>query len=250
MNNNQRNTFNMCANVDNLGKKNNVILEAVAPLKTAFATFFREMDEFRALVGEKEISGKGFTENKNNSKTIMAKLAASLAKAGRSLAHKLNDSALKAKFDYSKWDLENMPDNIVVEVVNVMIEELQKNITALVDNLVEQADVDKLVVLAAAYRASLSNKTTNATTSVVNTGEVSRRLSSMTTLLRITIDSLVDRLEEKYPTFYNEYFQARKVIDLRGTRKTQNGSDTTTTTDTTDTTDVDEVEGETTDPQN
>jgi hypothetical protein len=214
MNNYQKNWLNMFGSLSAVCKEHRLSYENIEPLKNGIDEFELKYTGLKEVLEGNEMLTTGYTSQKSVNKEAMAELSASMAGAARAYAFDKGDLALFDILDHSKTDISNSSDRVALGLAEDIIRELEKILPSLTGYLIVNDDLEKLKQLTKVFETSLDTKIVVKTGKVVNTKDVSILFAQVRRLLDKKLDALVVRVKDILPDFYNEYFQARQIIDL------------------------------------
>lgn len=212
---NKRNSFD---NSSEVMDRNQIIWNADDVVKTDY----EKIKTLLSLLGknhEKQMEkGNSGTILKKGLKKELIALTVKLSESGVSYAVTQNNPVLEASLKLTKSQLEACGQVKLYDVVSVFY----KRILPLKEFLkhLDSGDMEKEGQLLADYKASIpvtgadKDETQTAT---LNIGETIKTLNQMF----LNLNKHIAPYKYKYPDFYNDYMNSRKVTDLKGKSKTK-----------------------------
>lgn len=160
----------------------------------------------------------GVTLDTNNLRATMSALALKCASAVTAYANAVNNNTLKQKVNYPASDFPRFKKEEVDDICQTIHDEANTNIAAAGAYGYAAADVTNLQTAIDLYRTSIQNPRQAIITK-------SSAINQIKDIIRDIIDNsfkgqmdkMVTTLKISAATFYNEYFQAREIIDIGAT---------------------------------
>ena len=219
MNNKQRNKLTMYEAVAQALQENQATWKSIKAMDKAFTTLQQLLKDIRITDTQRSKTTKGATQSKNEQKDKMALLAATMASSAYAYAGEINDSRLKAMFNYSLSTISLMDDNNAVSLCRAIYEEAEKIKKELEDYDIKAADFKELKENIDVFNASIGGNTNIKSNRVSATKTLTTLFDETDDLLRERMDKMLFRFKKDKPEFYQIYNNVRVIKDLGSRRK-------------------------------
>jgi len=218
MNQNEENKSNMYNAVEAVFAANASIVAEVPALGEVHTDLQSLIAEIETTDGELMKTTEGKTSAKSK---VIKELIASIvpiASAASAYAMRKKLVELRAAVDYSENQLKHLTQiELPIKVKNIK-DAAQGVIADLANYGMTQADLDLVDEKLASLKASVENKDTGFTDHVALREALYGLFDSADDLLNEEADSIVEVLKKTKLDFYNQYFAARVVKNLGGSR--------------------------------
>ena len=158
----------------------------------------------------------GIAQNKSELKAQMVDQALAVAQATFALATDTGDTVLRGAVDYSRSDLLEGRDTVVGQRCQGVHAAANGVAAALVAYGVVAADLVALQAAIDAYVVAVSAPRTAITIRKGATEAIATLVREGLGILNDRMDKLMPEFEASAPNFYQEYFDARIIVDLGG----------------------------------
>lgn len=188
----------------------------LVPYANAHTSFLGRLKliEDNIEVQEKQLGG--IAKNKGELRASMVDQALVVAQATFALATDTGDTVLRGKVDYSRSDLTEGRDTVVGQRCQGVHTEASAVAAALVAYGVLAADLIALQTAIDAYVAEVSAPRTAITIRKGATEAITELVREGMAILNDRMDKLMPEFETAAPNFFQEYFDARIIVDLGG----------------------------------
>jgi len=164
-----------------------------------------------------EKDNSGITVRKANVREQMENKSMKLVKALKALAVATDNIELERNINYSKTDLYNASDNSVADIVRLIFETAHRLTKELAGYLITEDDIELVNTLQQQFLLAMPERREKDTESSTATTNIENIVKEIAALQRNKLDVLIAPLEDSNPDFYQQYKNARKIID-RGIR--------------------------------
>lgn len=195
------------------------ITAAAVPIITTYNTDLD--DQIKAIEAKSPqtaISSLGITQTKKEARFATIKSAVAIAGAMYSYAVDTNNTDLAIKMNITPSVLKFKKDEEVLDILNNILAKASALVTVVAPAINPLADYGVSVAEVAALEG-LITAYTNITTAprlVISTRKARNQelanLYATTDALMIKLDKIMTGLKDSYPEFYEEYFNARKLV--------------------------------------
>lgn len=214
MNDQQTNKLNQLTTVKTFLQKNSTI----TPLIPAFANVITEFDikinEIVELDALRESIKAGKTANKLKEEQELVDSLFTLMSALKVYATITGNNEILAETDYSEYELrDRMRDMELLEKGYGIYNLAKELITPLADYGVTEGEIEIVKTNADEFTEAIGNTGTSNAVSKTKTASLKTLFSEADAILYNKIDSLVDILKTKQLNFWNEYQNARIIVD-------------------------------------
>ncbi|MEZ4740026.1 MAG: hypothetical protein R2818_11875 [Flavobacteriales bacterium] len=199
-------------------KKHTAVWTDLVPFKNAEAEFEGNVASLEDATQTQENSLAGIALDKRFKKEKMVKKTIEIAQVAFAYAEDKGDVVLREQVDYSRSRLMQTRDAIVAQtcqnvhdVVNVVIADLEPYGLVAADLTAQQDAID-------AYAATVGSPRAALTVRKGATAEIAALVKDSMKILNNRMDKLMPEFEESHPDFFQEYFDARMIINS-GTEK-------------------------------
>jgi len=217
MNNNQQNKYNMyVASRATLHKYQNIWTTL-----PGFAESVDDIDTQLAIItslAQVQASPNGGAALKKTAKQSLVGTAFQIAAATRAFAVVNKNAELAAQLDYSEYDLgKGRPQEVVARCRNLW-STATDNLQASAAFGVTAAKLTSLKQRINAFEAADPKPRNGRTATKAATDSLPPAFAQVDEILNDCLDGLMAQFKDSSSEFYNEYFAARTVVDVPGTR--------------------------------
>ncbi|MEO8587975.1 MAG: hypothetical protein ABI432_01285 [Flavobacteriales bacterium] len=195
---------------------------------TGLLSFKNAHDEFAANLKSledasqtQETNMKGAALDKRFKRDTMTNKTLELAQAMFAYAEDQGDVVLREKVNYSASDLAKKRDAVVAQLSQGIRDLANGLVASLADYGVVAADVTALQTAIDAYVAVVSAPRNATTVRKGATAEINALVKDSMKILNNRMDKLMPEFEVSAPLFFQEYFDARIIVDATGSGKAE-----------------------------
>lgn len=163
-----------------------------------------------------ETDNTGLTDNKIDLRLNIIDHILPIEAAVKSHAIFTKNKELKAKASYTRSDLLNAPDPVLYDICLLLLNLATPILPELGKYFVDQQKVDFLNSLLTSFKAAIPKKRVANSVSKVSTANIGEVFTSLTLFLKDEMDVLMLLFQQTNPDFYNEYRNARKIVNYSG----------------------------------
>ena len=199
--------------------KHNATWTGLVPFKNAHTELAANIASIENATQKQETNLKGFAEDKRTKKEKMVKLTLSIAQGVYAYAVDEGDAVLQAKSDYSRSDLMQTRDAVIAQtcqnihdLANAAIADLGAYGIVAADLTAQQTAIDKYTATVGSPRAALAERKGA-------TAEINALVKDSMKILTKRMDKMMPEFEESHPNFYQEYFDARIIVNSATEKK-------------------------------
>lgn len=210
----QENKRSMYIAVQRVCNKNNSIWSSLPALAATFGKFENTISGIDTQSQIQAGKTTGIAENKQKEEDEMIQASIEIAATVYAYASITGDNELKEKVSYSPSDLRNSRDTILKDICQVIHDAANNVITNLADYgktsddlIQQQKEIDDYTAILSKPRTAIGTRAT-ATSSLVDL------FQQGDDLLKNQLDKLMVTYQSKEPKFYNQYQNARIIVDL------------------------------------
>lgn len=191
---------------------------------TGLLSFKNAHDEFEGNLKSlenasqtQETNMKGAALDKRFKRDAMTNKTIVLAQAMFAYAEDQGDVVLREKVNYSESDLAKKRDAVVAQLSQGIRDLANALVASLADYGVVAADVTALQTAIDAYVAVVTAPRNATTVRKGATAEINALVKDSMKILNNRMDKLMPEFETSAPLFFQEYFDARIIVDASGT---------------------------------
>ncbi|MCX6151992.1 MAG: hypothetical protein NTX22_15815 [Ignavibacteriales bacterium] len=216
MNNYQTNLYRMFLAVQSYLLAQAAITSKIPAFGRAITKLQNKVKEIEDIDSGKIKISSGKTGSKAELKKELAEHLSKVASALFTYADENKITELKARVDYSDWDLKKKKDTELVSVATAIHADALPLISSLADFGIMQDEIDLLADLTADFKdaigesGSTKSKKSGATKALIVAFNEAKKI------LENEADKHVNTLKKEYPNFYNEYKTAREILNYGG----------------------------------
>lgn len=193
--------------------KHATVWQPLLPFKSAHDEFKSNLGSIEDATQRQEVSLKGVALDKRFKKDAMVKLAAQLAQPVFAYAEDKGDVVMRDQVNYSQSRLLQSRDAVVAQVCQNIHDLGNANIADLAAYGVLPADVQKLQAAIDAYIATVGSPRALLTIRKGATAEIEALVKDTMKVLNNRMDKLMSTFEKSDPSFHQEYFDARMIVN-------------------------------------
>ena len=193
--------------------KHNAVWMAVVPYDNAVKDFKQVITDTEQELTTQEEELDGYAMDKGARKEKMVRKALTIANEVFAYAEDNSDLVLREKMDVSYSDLIAPRDAVVAQKCQGIHDEANVVIASLAPYGVLPADLTDLLTFITDYEAAISAPRTAITVRKGATANIEKLIKAGTTILTKRMDKLMSEFQDSSPLFYQEYFNARIVVN-------------------------------------
>jgi hypothetical protein len=213
MNKHQENKLSMYKTTRQALQNNTSVWEKVPAIVTTFKEFETSIEEIENLLKKQSIDLTGITQTKEERLSILADAAMAIAGPLHAFASQMSNSSLMQKVNIFRSDILDARDSTVIELVQIIADTAKENLTSLADFGINQASITDLQEKVDDFNAITSAPRISVTERKVITIELEKGLEETADLLNERLDKLIEQFKTTEPTFYDQYQNARIIVD-------------------------------------
>lgn len=214
MTQNDENVVSMANTAINVLIENESIVSSIPAFLTATKRLQFLVKEVIAQEEDIKNNPKGITQDKKTLKAEMAEIGYEIAGTVKAYASDKKNNELYSAIDTTESKLLKLRDEQFGPAINNIIKAAANNLNAAKDHGLDQADIDELADLLDVWdgkkqqprKAIINRKTSNQAQD--------EHIAELLNLLNERCDNYANKLKRKNPDFYNQYTNARKIINL------------------------------------
>jgi hypothetical protein len=196
---------------------NNVVVWSVIAVLSGLVDLLKaKVQLVRDLRQIQEADTTGITARKNALKGTLITKSEKVIKGTKALAVATDNQVLLARTGYTHSDLTHASDNELADITRLVYETALPLKTELGGYLVNDADIELVTTLQQQFLLAIPGKRGAVAESAQATQDIEKVMKEMSALLREKIDILVAALEPANPAFYEQYRNARTIVDMGG----------------------------------
>lgn len=188
-------------------------IEALINAHNALKSNMEVLGDYRQIQAMKS---SGLTTQKQVLRGKMMQLLLRTCSALKAHALVSENIELKQKCTYNKTEFVRMSDPVFADVARLILDLALPLIDALGIYFLEQQHLDELADLIVQFKASIPGKRAASSVSKVSTKMIQEIIHKNDTLLKESLDNLMDPFEYVQPDFYRAYKNARIIVDYKG----------------------------------
>ena len=199
--------------------KHAAVWTGLIPFKAANDELEANQASLENATQTQESSLKGVALDKRFKKEAMVKKSLEIAQGVFAYAEDMGDVVLRAKVDYSRSDLMHTRDAIIAQtcqnihdLANGVIASLGAYGLVAADLTTQQGKID-------AYTATVGSPRAALTVRKGATAEIDALVKDSMKILNNRMDKLMPEFEVSNPDFFQEYFDARMIVDSGSEKK-------------------------------
>lgn len=214
MTNRQENKNSMYYAVNRTCDKHTKVWEGLPAYATASKEFKVTFNEIQDVGGNQMINITGIAENKQKEEEEMINLTLFVGSGVFAYASVISDHELQRKVQCSPSGLKRMTDTELRNMCNEVFKAAVKVVDLLADYGVTMEDVKQLQKEIDDYAQVIAAPRDALITRAKATARLEELFDQADKILKEQMDKLMIMFKTKAPDFYNEYFNARKIVDL------------------------------------
>jgi len=186
------------------------------PFVTAHTSFNDKLVLLDQLIYEQGKATVGIRKVKDEERLETGKRANKIANALRVYATTTGNTVLSEQLKFSLSDLTQRSNTEAMQLIGRVVEAASANPDVLAGFVITQQDIDDLIqrhhYLVEAFgsvRGAIVNRTKN-------TSQIEGLIREITSLLKNTLDPMVELLHDDQPDFAKLYKNARNIVDYKG----------------------------------
>jgi hypothetical protein len=208
----------MYLSLQKVGEDNSTVIATIPAFVADFEEFTAGVERIEALSKKRAEPTRGLAENKQFCREQMCKAGAAIAGAVHSWAAKNNNLELAAKVDFSYSDLLGGRDRASAERCQNVHKAAKENVASLGEHGVTAAKLTDLQRKIDEYRDCLTKPRSAINSNKTATQQLEAEFVVTDKLLNDSLDKLALQFEATHPQFYQDWFNARVIVDNAATR--------------------------------
>ena len=221
------NKYRMYLSVQKIGEDNPTVIATVPAFVTDFTEFTAGVARIEALSKKRAEPITGIAENKQFCREQMCKAAAAIAGAVHSWATGNNNLEVAAKVDFSYSSLLAGRDRASAEKCQNVHKSATENLASLGEHGVTAAKLKALQTKIDGYSDCLSKPRSAIRSNKTATQQLEAEFAAADKLLNDSLDKLALQFEASYPQFFQDWQNARNIVDNAATRPGEEGESPT-----------------------
>ena len=191
----------------------NAAWAALVPYANAAAAFKDTILAIEAEVAKQGVDLEGYAMDKATRKEKMIEKALEIANKAYAYAEDNGNQVLREKMDVSYSDLSTPRDAVVAQKCQAVHDEANAVAASLLAYGVAAGDLTDLQTVISDYEAVISAPRTAITVRKGATEAIETLIKDGTAILTNRMDKLMVDFKTSHPDFYQEYFDARIVVN-------------------------------------
>jgi hypothetical protein len=171
-------------------------------------------------------STKGITGGKKTKKQELIEKTIEGSSALQSFASDTGDEDLYALVDFTEAELDGLPDAIVKDRAQLVLDTVNANAASMVGEGFDAADIAELLALITEYEVAIPAPRTAISNKKTATETLKTLFSDTMELLETNLDKKMVQFKQSHPEFFSDYENNREILDL-GTQHTRLGGTVT-----------------------
>jgi len=199
--------------------KHVAVWTGLVPFKNAHDELKLNVGSIESATQKQETSLKGVALDKRFKKEAMVKRTLSIAQAMFAYAEDEGDVVLRDKVDYTRSDLMQPRDAIIAQTCQNIHDLANPLIATLAAYGVLPADLSAQQDAIDAYMATVGSPRAALTVRKGATAEINALVKDSMKILNNRMDKLMPEFEESNADFFQEYFDARMIVNSGSAKK-------------------------------
>ena len=220
----QENKLSMYYAVRKVCSENIGVWNGLPAFVTAFGDFETNIGKIEEALETQETNIKGVSLSKEAVEDSMVDKALEVANGVFAYASDISDLTLKSKVDFSRSDLKQKRDSIIIQRCQLIHDEAMAVVGSLGNHGVTVNDLADLETRIDAYTQILAAPRTAITERKGATDELSKLLGKTDGILKNKLDKLVIKFKPTSPEFHRLYFDARITVEIGIRHEDKNSS--------------------------
>lgn len=217
MKNAQENKLSMYYAVQKVCNTASPIWSGLPGFVTAFNGFETNIIKIKSAIEVQETKLKGIALKKEQLEDLMIDKALEVAHAVFAYATDQLDLALKEKMNFTRSEFKRTRDSVIIEKCQLIHDEASAIVGSLASYGITPATLTMLSTRINDFSGNVAAPRTSITERKGATMELVELFNESDLILKSKLDKLMEQFKTTQPKFYNQYFNARIIIDL-GTR--------------------------------
>lgn len=186
---------------------------ALVPFNNAVTAFKAKITTVEEEVAIQEMDLLGYAKDKALKKEAMVEKALSVARQTFAFAEDTGDVVLREKMAQSRTGLMSLRDAVVAQKCQGIHTEATGVLASLAPYGIVAVDLTALQTVIDDYEAVISAPRTAITVRKGSTEQIETLIQEGTVILTNRLDKMMDEFKLTHPGFYQEYFDARIVVN-------------------------------------
>ncbi|HQU86846.1 MAG TPA: carboxypeptidase-like regulatory domain-containing protein [Pyrinomonadaceae bacterium] len=217
MNAKQEAKFTMYRTSEQILDANSALTATITALATAIAAFkaiIAQIGETDELVGA---NLTGIAADKENSKQFLAQFASDIAAIIKAYASATKNQILKAEINFPVTKLTRLRDESLTTACRLIHTRTVENAAELKDFGITNSKITELDTAINEYTAKTQNPRTAVVKRSTQTANLVQLFKQADEILKDQIDGLMKNFRTSNPDIYNDYTNAREIVDAHTT---------------------------------
>lgn len=216
MKKNEENRMSMFYAVAQVCEKHSAVYSGLVPFVNAYGEFRTNLGALEGAVKRQELSLVGVALDKRTKRARMLSRAQAVADSVFAYAEDQGDVVLRAKVSYTPSSLGKGRDAVVGQRCQGIHAEATAVVTELGAYGVTSDDLEDLQKAIDDYVATIGSPRSALTVRKGATAEIALLVKDSLKILNNRMDKLMGEFAASAPAFYQEYFDARMILDMGG----------------------------------
>lgn len=218
MKKNQENKLSMFITVEQVTDFYSEVWSNFKAFSDQFTLFKSSVQNINQTVVDQRRKITGVTKDKLEARNKAVKSGLLISEAIRAYASVIGNHKMADRVKINSSELNKGRDTVILADLRVILETAEQNIDQLADYDITQDMIDELAGLIEAFAAVLENPRQAITNRSKATKKLKEQILEADLILKNRLDNLISRFREMNPDFWNQYKDARKIIN-HGLRK-------------------------------
>ena len=193
--------------------------------KNLFQKFSVRVDTLSQLKLKQEADTTGLAEQKQHCREEACAAAAVVAGAVGAWAEDEGNFEVAAKVNYSYSDLLEGRDTATKDKCQTVHDVAEQIVDELEDEGVDEAVLDDLQAKIDNYKDCITKPRESIATNKTATKQIDSEFRAADRLLKKGMDGLSRKFKKSAPAFYQDYWNAREIVDTAASHDTSEGTD-------------------------
>lgn len=216
MNAPQENKLSMYLTVKTVCDGAAAVWTPIPAFATNYATFIAQVRLIQQLAAAQASDRSGATRNKSDITETLADSVLAVAGALTAFATVQNDETLKSRVDFPRSSFLGLRDVEMAGTAELVLAEATSRLPLLADYGLTAAklatfedQIDAYAAIAEAPRSGIAGRKTI-------TAQIAEEFQKADAVLKDVLDRLLQQFKTSNPSFYNDYTNARTIVDRPG----------------------------------
>lgn len=212
----QENKLSMYLALRTVLDNNNAAWVALVAYGNAVTAFKAKIDSIQAARQVQEGATTGVTIDKTEAKMAAIAVGLEIQAAVFAFASVTNNNTLKEQMSYAPNELEYVRDTILYDRLMLIHGKADDNVASLGDYGVDATDISDYKDLIDVYNSLIQSPRVAIGNRKMATDFLPVGFAGADAVLKGQLDPLTETLKSSQTVFYNQYWNARTIVDLHG----------------------------------